>query len=104
MLLLSAGRVVPVDRMIYLLWAEDPPDGARSGVHTYMSRLRRALASPSGTEPKVRVLRQGNGYKIDIDPVVVDLHRFNQLVDQACVGPDLARRCAVLVEVLYLWR
>src|SRR5262245_40469592 len=98
MLLLSAGRVVPVDRMIYLLWAEDPPDGARSAVHTYMSRLRRALASPSGTEPKVSVLRQGNGYKIDIDPVVVDLHRFNHLVDQARTCSDLARRSALLGE------
>src|SRR5262245_7946594 len=69
-----------------------------------MSRLRRALASPSGTEPKVRVLRQGNGYKIDIDPVVVDLHRFNQLVDQARTGSDLARRSALLGEALDLWR
>ena len=103
-LLLSAGRVVPVDRMIYLLWAEDPPAGARSAVHTYMSRLRRALAGPRGTEPTVRVLRHGSGYKIDIDPLAVDLHRFSHLVEQARAHPDLARRSAVLVEALGLWR
>jgi DNA-binding SARP family transcriptional activator len=45
-LLLEPGRVVPAGRLIRLLWDTSPPARARAVLHTYVSRLRRALAGP----------------------------------------------------------
>ncbi|SPT57138.1 AfsR/SARP family transcriptional regulator [Actinomadura madurae] len=42
-LLLSAGRVVSVDRLVDELWGERPPSSARTQVHTLVHRVRRAL-------------------------------------------------------------
>jgi DNA-binding SARP family transcriptional activator len=47
-LLLDAGAVVPIDRLIDLLWDGEPPDTARASLHAHMSRLRARL-DPDGT-------------------------------------------------------
>src|SRR5262245_9304646 len=43
-LLLEAGRIVSIDRLTDLLWPGQPPRSARGAIHTYVGRLRRALA------------------------------------------------------------
>ena len=42
-LLVEAGHVVPVDRLIDLLWREEPPAAAIASVQAYVSQLRRVL-------------------------------------------------------------
>src|SRR6188768_1366724 len=42
-LLLEAGRVVPMDRLVDELWGEEPPRTATTSLHNSVSRLRRAL-------------------------------------------------------------
>ncbi|GLZ29502.1 SARP family transcriptional regulator [Lentzea sp. NBRC 105346] len=42
-LLLQPRQVVPVERLIDLIWDESPPQTAGALVHTYVSSLRRAL-------------------------------------------------------------
>ncbi|WP_431919610.1 AfsR/SARP family transcriptional regulator [Nonomuraea jabiensis] len=42
-LLLEAGRVVTVDRLIEAIWEDDPPTTARGVLQTYVASLRRAF-------------------------------------------------------------
>src|SRR6516162_1203531 len=42
-LVVEAGRVVPVDRLIDLLWRDEPPAAAIASVQAYISQLHRVL-------------------------------------------------------------
>ena len=64
-LLVEPGRVVPADRLIDIIWGDDPPDTARALIHTYVSTLRRGLNRPG--EPEVIATRPP-GYLIQIPP------------------------------------
>ena len=43
LLLLDAGRIVPLDRLVDALWGEQPPATARKNVQKYVSGLRKLL-------------------------------------------------------------
>ncbi|WP_433476987.1 BTAD domain-containing putative transcriptional regulator [Spirillospora sp. CA-142024] len=78
LLLLSADRVVSVDRLVDELWGEVPPKSARPQVHTLVHRVRRALGDASGlleTRPAGYLLRTGSA--------TVDLPVFTGLVERA---------------------
>jgi DNA-binding SARP family transcriptional activator len=102
-LLLEPGRVVPVDRLIDLLWDGEPPEHARRALHSHVARLRTMLrqAEPYGAPVMVTT---GAGYLIETDPDAVDVHRFRSLVAQARSMPDAGPRAALLREALDLWR
>lgn len=102
-LLLAAGQPVPTDRLIDLLWAEEPPAGARAAIHTYVSRLRRTLAAHIGTA-EAALSRRGDCYVLAVDPDLVDIHRFANLVKQACHIDDPSLRAPMLRRALELWR
>lgn len=72
-LLLPAGRVVSTDRLIDVIWDDDPPPTARALVQTYVSALRRAL--PPGV-----IETRPPGYLARIDPDSLDRNRFDALV------------------------
>src|SRR6266545_4143875 len=103
-LLLARRQPVPVERLIELLWADQPPADARAAVHTYMSRLRRALASAVSNGRPMLLTQRGSGYRLDVEPVTVDLHRFERLVDDALRCTDPAGRARLLREALAMWR
>jgi DNA-binding SARP family transcriptional activator len=42
-LLLHAGTVISVDRLTAVLWADSPPDTARSQIHAAVTTIRRVL-------------------------------------------------------------
>src|ERR687888_2643704 len=44
MLLLEPNQVVPLDRIVDVLWAHEPPESARTMVQGYVSRLRQRLS------------------------------------------------------------
>ena len=46
-LVLDAGRVVPTDRLIDLLWGEEAPKTATASLQNAVGRLRRAVARTS---------------------------------------------------------
>jgi DNA-binding SARP family transcriptional activator len=48
LLLLEAGHLVQVERLLDLLWDDDAPPKARASLHTHVSRLRAKL-DPDGT-------------------------------------------------------
>src|SRR2546429_1161614 len=81
LLLLSANRVVPVDRLIAALWGERPPPDARGLVQSCVARLRRALpADHTAGQP---LLTRSPGYMLRVRPGELDLDRFEELVAAA---------------------
>src|ERR1039458_4928196 len=47
--LLSANHVVSTDRLIDVLWGEEPPPSASNALQVYVSKLRKKLEAVSGT-------------------------------------------------------
>jgi DNA-binding SARP family transcriptional activator/class 3 adenylate cyclase len=96
LLLLDAGRVVSVDRIVDALWGERPPRTAPTSLQNFVSHLRKALGAD------VLVTRPP-GYLLRIEPEQLDLGRFETLVDAAkrSAGKE---RAAKLRQALTLWR
>ena len=63
-LLLRPGQVVGFDALVGALWADRPVAGARSGLATYVSRLRAGLGPAGGA----RVRHEGRGYLFAPEP------------------------------------
>src|SRR5256886_16162239 len=76
LLLLDAGRVVSVDRIVDALWGERPPKTAPTSLQNFVSHLRKVLGAD------VLVTRPP-GYLLQIAPEQLDLERFKTLVDDA---------------------
>ncbi|MGW6930453.1 BTAD domain-containing putative transcriptional regulator [Lentzea sp. NPDC054927] len=95
-LLVEANRLVPVDVLVDRVWGEQVPHRARNAVAGYVSRLRQALPD------EVRIVGRQGGYVLTVDPMSVDLHRFDHLVARARVEPDEA--VVLLADALELWR
>jgi DNA-binding SARP family transcriptional activator/tetratricopeptide (TPR) repeat protein len=100
-LLLEAYRPVPADRLAELTWAGHPPATARDVLQTYVSRLRRVLNQPG---PPVPLLCRNNAYQLDVDPQMVDAHRFEQLLADATATDNNGERSRLLRSALALWR
>jgi predicted ATPase/DNA-binding SARP family transcriptional activator len=104
LLLASANRVVPAERLVEDLWAGRPPEGAAGALRVFISRLRRALREAGG---ETVVLTKLPGYVIEVDGGALDAARFETLVAQA--RRSVARRdheaaAATLRQALALWR
>ncbi|MEU6074204.1 BTAD domain-containing putative transcriptional regulator [Micromonospora sp. NPDC047074] len=107
LLLLEAGRTVPVDRLTELVWEHAPPASARGTLQALVSRLRACLRHPDDPAPPgpdgPEILHTGAGYLLRVDPRSVDVHRFTDLVDQARKADD-ERRVELFDRALALWR
>lgn len=106
-LAVDAGRPVAIETLIDRVWADTPPVKVRNVLYSHLSRIRRLLrqAATLTGETTVRIDRRHAGYVLDIDPDLVDLHRFRRLVDensdaQRCDGA----RAVALAKALDLWR
>lgn len=105
-LLLEPNHLVPLARMIDLLWPSSPPTSARRIVQAHLSRLRTTLASAAAQDPRlaVGVVRRGSGYTLSCDPKLIDAHRFRMLLEQARREANPVRKVALLRQALALWR
>ncbi|MBE8521888.1 tetratricopeptide repeat protein [Amycolatopsis sp. H6(2020)] len=108
-LLLNAGTVVPMDRLVESLWGRQPPPTARGLLQGCVSGLRRVLRP--GLEPGRQLLvRRNSGYCLQLRPGELDLHRFDELVaaaDRLAASelPAAGEQAADLLgEALALWR
>ncbi|MFI6536821.1 BTAD domain-containing putative transcriptional regulator [Nonomuraea sp. NPDC050547] len=107
-LLVARGQVVPVDTLLYDLWADDTAKGAQSGLQVYISRLRRVLepGRPRGG-PNRLLVTVASGYALRVAPDQVDALRFEQLVRSAgerLEGDDPQSARTFLEKALGLWR
>lgn len=102
-LLARAGETVSADRLVDLLWGEDPPAHPEAALQSQVHRLRRVLES-NGTSGHQLVTRRP-GYGLVVDPDAVDASRFAALVAQAGdPSADPAAAVSSLDEALSLWR
>jgi DNA-binding SARP family transcriptional activator len=100
-LVLSANQPVSVDRLIEELWGGAPPGSAAHSVEVYVSQLRKALGD-AGV-----IVTQRPGYRLQVEPEHIDLHRFESLVAggrEAVAAGDPEAGAARLREALGLWR
>ncbi|MGB2571824.1 BTAD domain-containing putative transcriptional regulator [Micromonospora citrea] len=107
-LLLDPGRVVPLDRIISSLWADEAPSSATGTLQAYISQLRRILEPdrPPRSAPRVLLTREP-GYLLSVEPGQVDALRFTDrlevargLLESGATGPASEALLAALDE----WR
>jgi DNA-binding SARP family transcriptional activator len=83
-LALGPGRRVHVDTLIDRLWGDEPPAGAGDTIASYVRTVRKTIEDAGGQREWLRNHRPG-AYQLNIDPNLVDYHRFTALVHQARV-------------------
>ncbi|WP_112263265.1 AfsR/SARP family transcriptional regulator [Lentzea terrae] len=94
-LAVECGKIVPVERLIDLIWGEEPPPQARKSLQVHISSLRRT---------GLPVEHRAAGYVLNADPDDVDLHLFRKKVAQAADEADLKIKAQTLNSALKLWR
>jgi DNA-binding SARP family transcriptional activator len=96
-LAMEINRIVPVQRLLELVWGEDPPPRARTALQGHVSALRKVLG---GT---LRLETRDPGYLLRGERAMVDVCRFQDLVGSAAAAGDEAA-VATLRQGLDLWR
>jgi predicted ATPase/DNA-binding SARP family transcriptional activator len=97
-LAIEPDRVVLAGALMDAVWDSDPPLAATGALQSLVSRLRRLL-------PDV-VESQATGYRLAVDPEVVDSVRFERLAlaGREALRRDPRRALDLLREALALWR
>lgn len=105
-LAVDAGTPVSIDALTDRVWGGDTPEAPRSALYAHVARLRRFLseAETGGTGSGVALVRQADGYVLDMDRQDIDLHRATQLFDASRSCPVDDVRIASLREAMDLWR
>ncbi|WP_436497036.1 BTAD domain-containing putative transcriptional regulator [Actinokineospora sp. HUAS TT18] len=100
-LLLDAGRVVSVGRLIEVIWPVEPPATARSVIQTYVKTLRRAL-SDHGIDDMI--VTRPPGYTANLPAGALDLDAFHGLLAEGRRAATPRARSELLDAALALWR
>ena len=101
MLLLEPNQVVPLDRIVDVLWAHEPPASARTMIQGYVSRLRQRISEADAGG--ARILTMPPGYRLVVDESLIDVTVARSLLARAR-GRSAARRAELLDEAGALWR
>lgn len=99
-LLTKANQRVRTDDLIYVLWGEKAPNGARKATQVYVHRLRRVLGEQ-------RIAVEPSGYSLTTSVDELDSLLFEELVTEARTQRGKGQRekaADLLVEALGLWR
>jgi SARP family transcriptional regulator, regulator of embCAB operon len=75
MLVINRNRVVSFDSLITAAWDESPPPEARTGLHAYVSNLRRLIGG-TGLDPRAVLAKAPPGYRLSVPDHACDLGRF----------------------------
>lgn len=105
-LTLDVGKVVPVDRLVDVLWDVDPPASARVKVQGHISALRQAIGQGAGPGCGP-VLTRPPGYVLTAEDVELDIAGFDVLISQAKDAEEsreLAAASGLFGAALLLWR
>ncbi|MGA5421259.1 AfsR/SARP family transcriptional regulator [Streptomyces lavendulocolor] len=103
-LVVHLGEVLSVERLVDLVWEEEPPATARALVASHVSGLRRALA---GTEGSGAIRTRSPGYVADLPRSAVDARRFEDAFTEgreAALAGRAEEAADVLGAALRLWR
>jgi DNA-binding SARP family transcriptional activator len=99
-LALELSHVVPVNRLIDIVWGEDPPDTGRALIQTYVKNLRKSFADAG--LPEV-IVTASPGYVLRTPPESVDVNVFGALLDRARQSPP-AEAIDLYRQAEALWR
>ena len=99
LLLMHPNQVVPTDRIVEVLWPDNPPE-ARRRLWFHVSKLRGLL------QPGRTLETHPTGYTLRIDPDRLDAARFERLTRsaRAAVDDEPAHAGELLRRALALWR
>ncbi|WP_192809850.1 BTAD domain-containing putative transcriptional regulator [Actinomadura rudentiformis] len=107
-LLVNAGRPVPVPAIVDAVWGDDPPDNGANVVQKYVAGLRRVLEpGRSPRSPGELLTLSPAGYALKVDPGGLDAEVFQRQVRHALAvraGGDAAEAAALLRAALAIWR
>ncbi|MGH9037666.1 MAG: BTAD domain-containing putative transcriptional regulator, partial [Acidimicrobiia bacterium] len=105
-LALRLNQTVSIDALIEAIWGERAPPSATGTLHSYISRLRKALedGAPAGALPQL--VTRPAGYSLVGDADELDISRFERLVEQARreVRDRPSEATALFRRALALWR
>ena len=106
LLILNAGRVVSVDRLVELVWGDDPPKGGPRSLQFHMWKLRNALDPDRQSSQDGVIATRPPGYVLLADPDEIDATRFERTVTEAhdLLSTDPARAHGLIDEAMELWR
>ncbi len=103
MLLVHAGQVVSVDRLIEDLWSGAPPANGGAALQVQVSRLRQVFGAAGAAVVESR----RPGYVLNVGAGEIDAAAFERMVgdgDDALAGGRPAEADERYVEALALWR
>jgi DNA-binding SARP family transcriptional activator/basic membrane lipoprotein Med (substrate-binding protein (PBP1-ABC) superfamily) len=101
-LLLRAGEVVPVGRLIDEVWGDDPPPSAAHTLESYVSRLRQLF---NGHGPLL--VRRGAGYALELGAATLDARGFVESQERASLAAAIDQHDKVVEltgAALATWR
>ncbi|MEE4494104.1 AfsR/SARP family transcriptional regulator [Streptomyces sp. BE230] len=101
-LVIHAGELLSVDRLVEELWGDRPPSNAPNALQTHVARLRRLLPSPGHTW----ISTLPTGYLLTLGHASTDVTRFALLSGRgrAAVPEDPRYAMELLGEALSLWQ
>ena len=105
-LALEFGKVVPVDRLVDILWDVDPPPTARVKVQAHVCALRQAIGHDTRAASGPLVT-QPPGYVLCREGTELDLAEFDSLIARAKDAVESARPAAaseLFGDALAMWR
>ncbi|MEV4061466.1 AfsR/SARP family transcriptional regulator, partial [Nonomuraea dietziae] len=104
LLLLAPGRAVSVERLVDVLWGEDPPSSARGQVAIVVSTLRRSLRE-AGADPGV-IETVAAGYRVPPAVRLDALEAERGIADAraAAAAGRQAEAASAMRRALALWR
>jgi len=85
-LIAARGHLVPTDRLAELLWGDARPQNAAGSLQTFVSVLRRHLAS-DGDRARELVVTEAEAYRFATELVALDLDCFDQLLERSAREP-----------------
>jgi DNA-binding SARP family transcriptional activator/tetratricopeptide (TPR) repeat protein len=103
-LLLQANRLVSTDALAEAVWGGAAPSTAKTQLQADVSAIRKAIGASDAADV-VRTERAG--YRLIVEPLHLDLHEFDRLVQQArsaYQAQDAAAVAHSLETALALWR
>jgi SARP family transcriptional regulator, regulator of embCAB operon len=74
-LVMNRNRPVGTDSLITAAWEQWPPPEARASLHSYISNLRKLLAS-AGADPRSVLVSAPPGYRLTVADTACDIGRF----------------------------
>ena len=103
-LLLHAGEILPIDRLIELLWGDSPPRTANHSIQIYVSNLRKRFEELGA---KGVLSTRSPGYQLDADAHSIDIRQFEARLREGTRKlreGDRDNGAADLRAALRLWR